>query len=120
DIVSAFGRAGATTIAIDVNPLAPALYHASHYHLVQRVDHPEYVQQLRRIIGEHDARLVVPLTDLDQELLARRRGELAPALVLLPDAEIVAAMADKYRAHELFIDRGIGSPDSWLPPDVPH
>ena len=40
DIVSAFGRAGATTIAVDVNPLAPALYHADRYELVRRVDDP--------------------------------------------------------------------------------
>ena len=43
DIVSAFGRASATTIAVDVNPLAPALYHADRYELVRRVDDPGYV-----------------------------------------------------------------------------
>jgi carbamoyl-phosphate synthase large subunit len=119
DIVSAFGRAGATTLATDINPLAPALYHADRYALVGRVDDPDYVPQLRRLVEEHDVRLVVPLTDLDQELLAGRRDELAPALVLLPRADIVAAMADKFHAHELFVRRGIGSPDTWLPEDLP-
>ena len=47
DIVSAFGRAGATTIAVDVNPLAPALYHADRYELVLRVDDPGYVSAAR-------------------------------------------------------------------------
>jgi carbamoyl-phosphate synthase large subunit len=119
DIVSAFGRAGATTLATDINPLAPALYHADRYALVGRVDDPDYVPQLRRLVEQHDVRLVVPLTDLDQELLAGRRDELTPALVLLPRADIVAAMADKFRAHELFARRGIGSPDTWLPEDLP-
>jgi len=119
DIVSAFGRAGATTLATDINPLAPALYHADRYALVGRVDDPDYVPQLRRLVEQHDVRLVVPLTDLDQELLAARRDELAPALVLLPRADIVAAMADKFRAHELFVRRGIGSPDTWLPENLP-
>jgi carbamoyl-phosphate synthase large subunit len=120
DIVSAFGRAGATTIATDINPLAPALYHAHRYALVGRVDDPDYVPQLRRLVDKHDVKLVVPLTDLDQELLADRREELKPALVLLPEAEVVAAMADKYRAHQMFVDRGIGSPDTWLPADLPE
>jgi carbamoyl-phosphate synthase large subunit len=120
DIVSAFGRAGATTIATDINPLAPALYHAHRYALVGRVDDPDYVPQLRRLVDQHDVKLVVPLTDLDQELLADRREELKPALVLLPEAEVVAAMADKYRAHQMFVDRGIGSPDTWLPADLPE
>jgi carbamoyl-phosphate synthase large subunit len=120
DIVSAFGRAGATTIATDINPLAPALYHAHRYALVGRIDDPDYVPQLRRLVDKHDVKLVVPLTDLVQELLARRRDELKPALVLLPEADVVAAMADKYRAHEVFVDRGIGSPETWLPGDLPE
>jgi carbamoyl-phosphate synthase large subunit len=120
DIVSAFARAGATSIAIDVNPLAPALYHAERYALVSRVDDPNYLTQLQQLIDENDVRLVVPLTDLDQDLLARRREELEPALVLLPHEEIVAAMGDKFLAHELFCRRGIGSPDSWLPDELPE
>ncbi|MHB1242921.1 MAG: hypothetical protein ACYC1P_05915 [Gaiellaceae bacterium] len=31
DIVSAFSRAGATTVATDLDPLAPALWHADHH-----------------------------------------------------------------------------------------
>jgi carbamoyl-phosphate synthase large subunit len=119
DIVGAFGRAGATTIATDVDPLAPALYHADRYALVVRVDDPGYVAALRDLVLAHDVRLVVPLTDLDQELLARRRAELDPALVLLPPADVVEAMADKHAAHRAFEELGIASPATWLPEDVP-
>ena len=91
DIVTAFCRAGATTLAVDVNPLAPALYHADAYELVPRVADPAYVPTLAGLVRMHDVRLVVPLTDLDQMLLAERRQELEPALVLLPDAEVVHA-----------------------------
>ena len=119
DIVSAFGRAGATTVAADASPLAPALYHAHHHSLVCRLDDPDYVPQLRRLVEEHDVRIVVPLADMDQELLAQRRDELEPALVLLPEVGVVRAMADKYRAHELFVELGVGSPDTWLPEDLP-
>ena len=60
DIVSAFGRAGATTIAADLDPLAPALYHADEKALVPRVDDPGYVRALAALVAEHDVRLVVP------------------------------------------------------------
>jgi carbamoyl-phosphate synthase large subunit len=83
DVVTAFREAGATTIAADLNPLAPALYHADHRLVPPRVDDPDYVPFLARAVLEHDVSLVVPLTDLDQRLLAGRRDEL-PALVLLP------------------------------------
>jgi carbamoyl-phosphate synthase large subunit len=120
DIVSAFGRAGATTIATDLDPLAPALYHADSHAFVPPVNDPAYVPRLAELIAERDVRLVVPLTDLDQALLAGARHALAPALVLVPDPEVCETMGDKYRAHEFFVANGIPSPRSWLPPDVPE
>jgi carbamoyl-phosphate synthase large subunit len=119
DIVAAFRQAGATTIAADVNPLAPALYHADRHALVPRIEDPEYVPALRALVDEHDVRLVVPLTDLDQVALAEAREELN-ALVLLPDAETVERLGDKYLAHLLFEERGIASPSTWLPGQVPE
>jgi carbamoyl-phosphate synthase large subunit len=119
DIVSAFGRAGATTVAADLDPLAPALYHADHRSLVPRVDDPGYVATLARIVAEHDVRLVVPLTDLDQEIVSAARDELAPALVLSPAPDVCRTMGDKYLAHLFFEGNGIASPRTWLPAEVP-
>ena len=118
DIVTAFGRAGAFTIAADVNPLAPALYHADRYALVPRVDDPAHLHAVRDLARTHDVRLLVPLTDLDHPLLARERDTLG-ATVLLPSAEVVARTGDKYAAHRFFEDRGIPSPPSWLPDELP-
>jgi carbamoyl-phosphate synthase large subunit len=118
DILDAFRRAGATTVAADVNPLAPALYRADRYALVPRIDDAGYVPALRALVEEHDVRLVVPLTDLDQVRLADSRDELG-TLVLLPDAETVERLGDKYLAHLLFEERGIASPPTWLPNTVP-
>ena len=73
DIVTAFGRAGATTLAVDANELAPALYAADRRALVPRVDDPGYLDALRALVALHDARLVVPLADLDHMLLAEHR-----------------------------------------------
>src|SRR4029077_17576505 len=119
DIVTAFRRVGATTIATDANRLAPALYHADHQALVPRVDDFGYVAALRQLVELHDVRLIVPLTDLDHVVLAQSRAELAPAVVLVPDEETSERCADKYLAHRFFEDRGIGSPPTWLPTELP-
>jgi carbamoyl-phosphate synthase large subunit len=118
DIVSAFGRAGAFTVAADANPLAPALYHADARAIVPRIDDPGYVPALAELVRAHDVRLIVPLTDLDHLQLLRGRAELG-ALVLLPEADVIEAVNDKYRAHELFLAKGIPSPETWLPDELP-
>jgi carbamoyl-phosphate synthase large subunit len=120
DIVSAFSRAGGFTVATDADPLAPALYHADHMAIVPRIDDPAYIPALAALVQEHDVGLVVPLSDLDQGLLSRSRDALAPALVLVPEPETCDAMGDKWLAHRLFEERGIPSPRSWLPREVPE
>ena len=118
DIVSAFVRAGATTVAADLDPLAPALWHADHHAIAPRIDDPGYIAFLHRLVDEHEVRLIVPLTDLDHVKLVRAREELG-ALVLLPSEDVVRRVGDKYTAHLFFEERGIPSPPSWLPDDVP-
>jgi len=118
DIVDAFNRAGATTVAADVNALAPALYRAHHRALVPKVLDDGYVPALRSLVDQHDVGVIVPLTDLDQVILAESREALG-TLVLLPEPEIVERLGDKYLAHVLFEERGIDSPPTWLPNAVP-
>jgi carbamoyl-phosphate synthase large subunit len=118
DIVTAFGRAGATTLAVDLNELAPALYAADRKALVPRVDDPAYVEALRALVVEHDVRLVVPLADLDHLLLAEH-GDGLGALVLLPGPETIRLCEDKYAAHCFFAERGIATPGTWIPDELP-
>ena len=119
DIVTAFREAGATTIAADVDQLAPALYRADHRALVPRVEDYGYVTALRELVELHDIRLIVPLTDLDHHVLADARDELGGALVLVSGVETVARCSDKYLAHQFFEEQGIGSPATWLPTELP-
>ena len=120
DIVSAFRRAGATTAAVDANPLAPALYHADMHSVVPRIVDPGYLPALRELVRAHDVRLVIPLADLDHVLLAEHRTELDGAVVLLSAREVVERTEDKYAAHLFFEKHGIPSPPSWLPAELPE
>ena len=119
DIVRAFRDAGGTTLAADADPLAPALYHADRAEIVPLIEDPGYVAALARLVREHDVRLIVPLADLDHELLSRSREALRPALVLLPEPEVCELMSDKLAAHRFFLEHGLASPRSWAPEDVP-
>jgi carbamoyl-phosphate synthase large subunit len=119
DIVTAFRQAGAETIAVDINPLAPALYHADHRVLVPPFDSEEYVPRLADLVQEHGIGLVLPLTDLDMTILAGRRNELGAA-VLLPAVDVVERANDKYATHLFLEQHGIGSPGAWLPEELPH
>ena len=118
DIVSAFAQ-HATVVAADPNPLAPAQYAAHVRRAVPRIDSPEYVAALQSLCSEHGVGAVVPLTDLDIEVLAGARAAgLLPALV--PDPEIARATYDKYEAHLLLSRLGLPSPPTVLPgEDVP-
>ncbi len=113
DIVAAFAQ-HATVLAVDPNPLAPAQYAADHRCAVPPIHDPAYVPALRDLCAEHAVGAVVPLTDLDIEVLAHARaGGLLPAFV--PDPEIARATFDKYEAHRLLQRLGLPSPPTVLP-----
>ena len=113
DIVSAFAQ-HTTVVAADPNPLAPAQYAAHHRVAVPRITDPAYVPALAELCARHRVGAVVPLTDLDLEVLAQaRRDGILPAFV--PDPEIARATFDKYEAHRLLEALGLPSPPTVLP-----
>jgi len=116
DIVSAFAE-HAFTVAADPSPLAPAQYAADVRVAPPRIDDPNYVPSLLHLCQKHNVGAVVPLTDLDIEVLAAARPQL-PAFV--PDAAIARDTFDKYGAHELLLRHGLPSPPTVLPPEEPQ
>jgi carbamoyl-phosphate synthase large subunit len=113
DIVSCFARL-TTTIVADPSPLAPAQYAAQVRASVPLIDDPGYVPALQALCEEHGVGAVLPLTDLDIEVLAHAHaaGRL-PALV--PSAEVARATYDKYETHLLLKRLGLPSPPTVLP-----
>ncbi len=73
------------------------------------IEDPAYVPALRELCEHHGVGAVLPLTDLDIEVLARAREEgVLPALV--PSSEVARATYDKYEAHLLLRRHGLPSP----------
>jgi carbamoyl-phosphate synthase large subunit len=113
DIVASFARL-ATTVVADPAPLAPARYAAHVRAVVPLIDDPAYVPELEQLCRAHGVGAVLPLTDLDIEVLARAREEgRLPALV--PSAGVARATYDKYEAHLLLGRHGLPSPPTVLP-----
>ncbi len=116
DIVSSFAHL-TKTIAADPSPLAPAQYAAQVRAAVPLIADPEYIPALERLCAEHGVGAVLPLTDLDIEVLAGARAAgLLPALV--PSPEVARATYDKYETHLLLQRLSLPSPPTILPDDV--
>jgi carbamoyl-phosphate synthase large subunit len=113
DIVSCFAQITHTVVA-DPSPLAPAQYAAQVRAQVPRMDDPAYVPALRELVERNGVGAVLPLTDLDIEILAlaREGGEL-PAMV--PSSAIARATYDKYETHLLLQGLSLPSPPTVLP-----
>jgi carbamoyl-phosphate synthase large subunit len=114
-LVSCFAQ-HAPTIAADPNPLAPAQYAAHHRRAVPRFDDPAYVPALHALCEEFNVGAVVPLTDLDLEILGHARTDPDhPLPAFVPDGEVARATFDKYETHLLLERLGLPSPPTVLP-----
>ena len=127
DMVQAFqaalareGRGGKVIVA-DASDLAPTRFFAEVAASVPTVSDPGYVDCVIELAREHAARVVMPLTDLDQALLTARRADFAAigAQVIASDPETCAICLDKYLAHRLFEQHGIGTPWTRLADELP-
>jgi carbamoyl-phosphate synthase large subunit len=113
DIVACFAQL-TRTVAADPSPLAPAQYAAHVRTACPLVDDPHYVQALRELCEQHEVGAVLPLTDLDIEVLACAREERRlPAFV--PSAGVARATYDKHETHLLLERLGLPSPPTALP-----
>jgi carbamoyl-phosphate synthase large subunit len=127
DVVRAFREAldglgwDGDVVAVDANPLAPALVKADRGVVVPPASSPDYMPALAELVAAHGVRAVLPLADLDNvELVAgRAQIEAAGAVLLLPDLAVAEAMFDKYRCHEALLRAGLPSPDTWIPEELP-
>ena len=113
DIVTAFSQ-HAFTVALDPNALAPAQYAADVALAPPRMEDPAYVPFIQEAIARYGVIAVVPLTDLDIEILAS--ADL-PAFV--PSPEVARATFDKFETHELLLRHGLPSPPTCLPHEEP-
>jgi carbamoyl-phosphate synthase large subunit len=107
-------------VAVDTDPLAPALRVADLGYLVPRLDDPRYVPSLRDVCERQRISLVFPLIDPDIPVLSANRVvlESVGARVAVVDERAVAIVADKWCSNEFFRRIRLPAPASWLPGQI--
>jgi carbamoyl-phosphate synthase large subunit len=104
-------------VAVDIDPLAPALRIADVPLIVPRVDDPAYAPRLIQACREHEVSLVFPLIDPDIPVLGRMAADLAAigtqAATVSP--KYVDTVADKWQTYQFFNRLQLPTPKSWLP-----
>jgi carbamoyl-phosphate synthase large subunit len=121
ELVRAFRRAYAELgvqgriLAVDVDPLAPALGECDEVFMVPRTDEPHYVSTLVDLCARERIALVLPLIDPDVPVLAAHRDALdatgARTMVLPGDAAVT--VADKRATADLFAGLDVPAPACW-------
>lgn len=108
---------GGQIVALDMDPLAPALQLADRPYLVPGLRSSEYIPTLVEICRREQVKLIFPLIDPDIPLLASHRRDIeatgARLAVVSPEAALITA--DKWLTFEFFQRLGIRTPRSWLP-----
>jgi carbamoyl-phosphate synthase large subunit len=123
ELIRAFRRAyadlnmGGRIIAVDREPLAPAIQEADRGFVVPPLTERRYITSLVEICRRENVTLVVPLIDPDVSVLGRNRGEIESTgarLLVVPD-EAIAVSSDKLRTYGFFRACGVPTPRTMLP-----
>jgi carbamoyl-phosphate synthase large subunit len=107
-------------VALDIDPLSPALQVADRPYMVPRLDDPQFITRLLEICSREQVGIVFPLTDLDIAVLADARLEVerTGARVAVVSPEAARITSDKWLTYTFFRRLGLPVPDSWVPPQI--
>jgi carbamoyl-phosphate synthase large subunit len=108
-------RLEGSIVAVDIDPLAPALGESTRPYLVPHLSDADYIPTLVEICDHERIDLIFPLIDPEIPVLAhdRRRLESTGARLVALTAQSVATVADKLRTASLFHEIGVPTPRSW-------
>ncbi|MCS4100844.1 ATP-grasp domain-containing protein [Salinibacter ruber] len=104
----------------DVNrrlEIAGSVFCDSFYRVPPASEEHEYVSSLQDIIEEKGIDLLVPIVDLELEVLARHREKIEPnCSLLLSSTETVEICNDKFRTFQWMAENEISTPGTLLDP----
>ena len=106
-------------IAVDVDPLAPALQIADVVYVVPHSQSPDYIPAVLSICRREHVNLLFPLIDPDIPILARHRiviEQTGASLAVIPSKSL-DIVADKWITMQYFKKIGLPASASWLPKD---
>jgi carbamoyl-phosphate synthase large subunit len=109
-------RGRGLVFAADSSSDAPALGQADKSFIVPLLNHPAYIDVLLSICQRHRVRLLVPLNDLELQLLARHRARFLAVgtLPVISSPEVVSTCADKWETLNFLKACGLEIPNTFL------
>ena len=104
-----FNQLGGKVVAVDCDPTAPALYHANHFEIVPRIDHPEYISVIKDICKNYEIKAILSLIDPELTLLASHKEEFEKdgIRVLVSDKSVIDICYDKFATYEFLQENGL-------------
>lgn len=128
ELVSAFRRSyqalglRGNIVAVDIDPLAPALWKADRPYIVPRLKSPGYLPALLDICEREEINIVFPLIDPDIPFLAQHHQaiEATGAKVAVVPEDAARITADKWETEQFFGQLELSIPQSWLPEQIAH
>lgn len=101
-VIRSLKEAGHHTIGLDSDPLAPGLYLCDEWRQVPRPYSRVFLQRLVSACEEASVEVLLPLWDEGVLILSKERGVLEEKGVkhLLPQADLVGRVMDKYIVYE--------------------
>ena len=99
---SALAHNGGKVIAVDVNPLSPALYFADDYVIVPFSKNPEFMKTILDICVDFNIQLLIPTRDEELLLFAQNNEQFSEigTQIMVSDPETIEICQNK----ELFVD----------------
>lgn len=126
ELLAAFRRAlgtlgvHGTIVAIDTDPLAPALREADQRVIVPAIQSQRFAEILQTICWKERIHLVIPTIDPDILFLStiRRQLEDTGTRVAVVSAEATSIAADKWKTSLFFRRLRVETPECWLPQEA--
>lgn len=78
-----------------------------------RFDDPKVVDDIMRVVKEHDVKIILPIVNDAMAVAARLKEQLAGVFVPVPDYKVTSMMYDKLAAAEAFSKAGIPIPRTY-------
>ena len=120
DALEKLGNNG-RVVTTDVNPLSPGLYMGHEFHYAPLTTDPGYIERLKEICQLEEIDIIIPTIDDELVLMGETREEFSKLgiNILISPAQTSKICNDKILTYRFFSEKGIPTPVTWLPEDLP-
>ncbi len=103
---------GGKVVAVDISPLAPALYFADDHYIIPRTDNSNFVEVMLRLCRDKKIKAIIPTRDEELLLFACHKRQFAKigTFVMVPEPETVRICQDKKRFVVFCSENGFHHP----------